>query len=280
MESIAVLTVFDVKLGLAIHVKAPNGKYIIIDLGNDVNKHPLMKRIRDDIGYMVLTHPHLDHFSDIGFAELNKPKILRRVHALSRTEVMNHADDSNVKLFANYCDFVENYNQIVLNTNPYDTTNPANYGGLEINTFSVSDLSHNDFNNFSIITVLVLCGIKIVVCGDNTVDSLNELLGNHIFKECVANAEVLVAPHHGRLSCFNEKFVKTVNPRLTIISDGKYTDASGSDEYGNVSRGWDIWNRQGDKEKRKCLTTRKDGDIQVKFGMMDNGNKLLCVSLI
>ena len=32
----AVMTIFDVQLGLAVHVKAPNGKYIIIDLGTGV----------------------------------------------------------------------------------------------------------------------------------------------------------------------------------------------------------------------------------------------------
>ena len=33
MARLATMTVWDVQLGLAIHVKAPNGKYIIIDLG-------------------------------------------------------------------------------------------------------------------------------------------------------------------------------------------------------------------------------------------------------
>ena len=49
----ATMTVWDVQLGLAIHVKAPNGKYIIIDLGTGTyesgNTSPLKKRRYDNI---------------------------------------------------------------------------------------------------------------------------------------------------------------------------------------------------------------------------------------
>ena len=66
MAKLATMTVWDVQLGLAIHVKAPNGKYIVIDLGTGTyNTSPLRKRMWDNIAYMVLTHPHLDHISDI-----------------------------------------------------------------------------------------------------------------------------------------------------------------------------------------------------------------------
>ena len=37
MAKQAVMTVYNVQLGLAVHVKAPNGKYIIIDFPANVN---------------------------------------------------------------------------------------------------------------------------------------------------------------------------------------------------------------------------------------------------
>ena len=83
----ATMTVWDVQLGLAIHVKAPNGKYIIIDLGTGTyesgNTSPLKKRRYDNIAYMILTHPHLDHIDDILNFDLNAPKILHRAKSLS-----------------------------------------------------------------------------------------------------------------------------------------------------------------------------------------------------
>ena len=51
MAKLATMTVWDVQLGLAIHVKAPNGKYIVIDLGTGTyNTSPLRKRMWDNIG--------------------------------------------------------------------------------------------------------------------------------------------------------------------------------------------------------------------------------------
>ena len=88
----ATMTVWDVQLGLAVHVKAPNGKYIVIDLGTGTyesgNMSPLSKRSRDNIAYMIITHPHLDHIDDILNFNLNEPKILQRAKSLSNNEVM------------------------------------------------------------------------------------------------------------------------------------------------------------------------------------------------
>ena len=48
MARLATMTVWDVQLGLAIHVKAPNGKYIVIDLGTGTyesgNSTPILQR--------------------------------------------------------------------------------------------------------------------------------------------------------------------------------------------------------------------------------------------
>lgn len=59
MARLATMTVWDVQLGLAIHVKAPNGKYIVIDLGTGTyesgNSTPILKRRFDNIAYLHLT---------------------------------------------------------------------------------------------------------------------------------------------------------------------------------------------------------------------------------
>ena len=84
MARVATMTVWDVQLGLAIHVKAPNGKYIVIDLGTGTyNTSPLRKRMWDNIAYMVITHPHLDHISDILNFDINPPKIFNTSSLLS-----------------------------------------------------------------------------------------------------------------------------------------------------------------------------------------------------
>ena len=258
----ATMTVWDVQLGLAIHVKAPNGKYIVIDLGTGTyNTSPLRKRMWDNIAYMIITHPHLDHISDILNFDINPPKILQRVKSLTNEEVMRGVRDCDKAKFEQYCGISNRYCASLNPDNENHPGNPDNYGGLKIQTFSTSACDHSNFNNFSIITVFEFSGIKVVVCGDNEKDSFDKLMKESDFKNAVRSADVLVAPHHGRESAYHSEFVSLVNPRITIISDTTKSDASAVDKYTQRSRGWTV---RG--EERKCLTTRNDGNITVEFG--------------
>lgn len=264
----ATMTVWDVQLGLAIHVKAPNGKYIVIDLGTGTyNTSPLRKRMWDNIAYMVITHPHLDHISDILNFDINAPKILCRPPLLTNEEVMEGVRQCDRAKFEKYCQINDRYNSPVKYDDENYTGNPNNYGGLEIQTFSTSLCDHSNFNNFSMITVFQFSGIKVIVCGDNEKDSFDKLMKESDFKNAVRGSDVLVAPHHGRESAYHSEFVSLVNPRITIISDTTKSDASAVDKYSQRSRGWKV---RG--EERKCLTTRNDGNITVEFGESDDPN--------
>lgn len=284
MAKQAVMTVYNVQLGLAVHVKAPNGKYIIIDLGTGVsgggNESPLLKRRNDNIGYMIITHPHLDHIDDILHFDVNSPTTLRRASEITNAEVMQGVRECDKPKFRKYCEINDRYSSPVSATT--DPSNPDNYGGLSIGTFSTGLCDKSNFNNFSIITVFQLAGCKIVVCGDNETESLDTLMGRASFKEAVKNADILVAPHHGRDSGYYDDFVSLVNPLLTIISDTYYSDASAVDKYREKTRGWTVWNKNGGSDKRYCLTTRSDGDVQVVFGESNDPNytSVLSVSLV
>ncbi len=269
MAKLATMTVWDVQLGLSVHVKAPNGKYIVIDLGTGThesgNSSPLTKRRYDNIAYMIITHPHLDHIDDILNFDLNSPKILHRAKSLSNDEVMKGVRYCDRAKFEKYCEINNRYSSPVTLQDENYTGNPDNYGGLDIQTFSTSDCDYSNFNNFSTITVFTLSMVKIVVCGDNETESLDILMNRRGFKSAIENADVLVAPHHGRESAYHSGFVSLVNPRITIISDTEKTDTSASDRYSCMSRGLNV-----DGQTRKCLTTRKDGNIKVVFGESDN----------
>lgn len=271
MARLAIMTVWDVQLGLAIHVKAPNGKYIVIDLGTGTpesgNSSPLRKRMWDNIAYMIITHPHLDHISDILNFDTNAPKILQRAKSLTNEEVMRGVRDYDKAKFKKYCDINDRYNSPVKYDDENNTDYAGNYGGLEIQTFSTSACDHSNFNNFSIITVFKFSGVKVVVCGDNEKDSFDKLMKGNDFKNAVRNADVLVAPHHGRESAYHSEFVSLANPRITIISDTNKNDASAVNKYTQNSRGWKVRGQE-----RKCLTTRNDGNITVEFGESDDPN--------
>ena len=155
-----------------------------------------------------------------------------------------------------------------------------NYGGLVIKNFFTTQCSSSNINNYSIITIISFAGRKIVFTGDNESCSLNKLLENENFKEAVKNADILLAPHHGRESGFHSEFVNLVNPKLTVVSDGRFCDSSASSRYSEKSRGMIVKKRSnGKKEKRYCVTTRKDGCILVKFGYNEERKTFMEVSI-
>lgn len=264
----AIMTVYNVELGLAVHIKAPNGKYIVIDLGTRTGAgtyfSPLRMRSRDIIGYMIITHPHLDHIDDILFFDGNPPTTIQRASSITNAEVLSGVRECDIPKFKKYCEINDRYAYPV--TYSTDPSNPDNYGGLSIKTFSTNLCDKENFNNFSIIAVFELSGCKVVVCGDNEVESLEILMRRSAFRESARNADVLVAPHHGRESGYYDAFVSLVNPRVTIVSDTNKSDSSASSLYSAKSRGWTVVDSNGHSQTRKCLTTRNDGDIQVTFG--------------
>lgn len=269
MARTATMKVWDVELGLAVHIEAPNGKYIVIDLGSKPGVSPLKTLNWKKVGYMVITHPHLDHFSDIDNIYYARPAVLWRCKAFTREELLGEATQDNENKVTQYCDFVERYNGAL--TNEHDPSTEAPFGGLTATVFHTSLCNKSNKNNFSAIVVLQLGNAKIVVCGDNEKESFEYLMWNPNFKEAVQDSCVLVAPHHGRESGFCKEFVELVNPDITIVSDASQVDTTASSRYSSYSKGYDVHNAlTGEGKKRYCLTTRSDGNIEVVFGECDN----------
>lgn len=265
MAKTAYMKVWNVELGLAVHIKAPNGKYIVIDLGSRADISPISKLQGKDVGYMVITHPHHDHFSDIRNLGSARPAVLNRCKSYSRKELLEGVQVNQKADFEAYCDLVEAYNSPIS-----DNENPSKgtlFDGLTTKVYSCSHLEKTDKNNFSSVVVISLGNAKIVVCGDNTPKSLEYLMNRPDFKSAIEDAWVLVAPHHGRDSGYYSEFVSTVNPYVTIISDTKVGTTSVTEKYNQYTRGWTIHNLHTLKdEERKCLSTRNDGNIKVEFG--------------
>ena len=268
MARTASMKIWNVELGLAVHIKAPNGRYIVIDLGSTNNISPLKSLSGKDVGYMIITHPHLDHFSDIQNINYAKPQILSRCKDYTRTELLEGIRDCDRDKIIQYCNFSESYSSPV--PSYMDPRTEAPFDGLTTEVFSTSACDKSKKNNFSSIIVLKLGNAKVVVCGDNEKESFENLMKQTDFKEAVKNAWVLVAPHHGRESGYCEEFVDLVSPRITIISDKSGVDTSASQKYTKKSKGFQVYNTStGTNEFRSCLTTRKDGNIDITFGETD-----------
>lgn len=271
MAKTATMKVWDVDLGLAIHIEAPNGKYIVIDLGSKPGVSPLSSLRFKSVGYMVITHPHHDHFSDISNIHYGYPSVLWRVKYYTREELLEGARDAEKEDFVKYCDFSESFIGTLREEARPSSGIP--FDGLTADVFATSLCDKSNKNNFSAIVVLKLGNAKVVVCGDNEGASFDILMKQDSFKEAVKDAYVLVAAHHGRESGYYDDFVKLVNPYITIISDTTKGTTSVTEKYTAKSRGYSVHNNStGENSTRYCLTTRNDGNVKVIFGESDKPN--------
>lgn len=271
---------WDVQHGSATYIKTPNGKHIVKDLGtgsyktNDEKFSPLLhlkqKWRVNQLDYVIITHPHKDHIDDImNFDELS-PLALSRPKHLPRDEIMKNVQKEDEYLFEKYFEIDQRYSSPISSTS--DPLLSNNNGGVKIEKFTPNSSSTSNINNHSIVTVLSYADSKVILTGDNEPPSWNELLEIERFKNSIKNADILLAPHHGRNSGFSPELFEYFNPKLTIVSDGRFCDTSATDRYSKISKGWLVHRRNGNEEMRKCVTTRNDGVIVVKLGY-NNGKE-------
>lgn len=281
------LIFWDVQHGNAIYAKTPNRKNIVIDLGvgsfggNSSTFSPLM-HLREkynvkELDYVIITHPHKDHIADILNFDKLSPKVLTRPKKICKEDIMKDVKDEDKPIFEKYLEISERYSQSIKSDR--DPEKQENNGGVVIKTF-VPKGAYSNPNDYSIVTTLAYADSKMIIPGDNGAESWKELLEMKDFKKEIEDVDIFVAPHHGRESGYYPELFKYFKPSLAIISDGGYRDTSATDRYSGVCKGWGVHHRgrQGNEE-RKCLTTRKDGVIVVKFGYNEGKRPFIFVEV-
>jgi competence protein ComEC len=279
---------WDVQHGSATYIKTPNGKHIVQDLGvgsyekKDQEFSPLLhlknKYHVAQLDQVIITHPHKDHINDIlNFNALN-PRLFSRSINIDVDEISRNIKAEDKKIFDTYFDIHERYNSPVELKN--DPRIPENNGGVEIKTF-VPLSSYKNINDHSLVTVISYAKSKILISGDNEPPSWKELLTKDDFRDAIKDVDIFLASHHGRESGYCGEIFNYFKPRLTIISDGRFCDTSATDRYSKMTQGWTVYHRKnGQREERKCITTRNDGVIVVKVGYIStSGNPFLNVTI-
>ena len=268
---------WDVQHGHATTVTSPNSRVFVVDLGqgsygSGSTFSPLAflynRGIRR-LDHLIISHPHLDHIDDILNVELFDVRAMSRPVHLERSDIMNGIRNVDQPKYERYWDLNRHFVWPI--TPQDDATIRANFGGLRVQMFAPRTCARSNLNNHSIVTVFEEAGVKVVVPGDNEGCSFDELLARLDFCVAVANAHVLLAPHHGRQAGTHAGFLKLVNPMLCIISDGRATETSAVSNYSRAAHGAYVRRRSGGVSMRNCLSTRSDGAIRVDFGQGVNG---------
>ena len=279
---------WNVQHGSAAYIRTPNGKHLAIDLGTGFFADGtlfsplefLLAQGVNQLDYVTITHPHLDHIDDIlSFDKLSPKMLVRPKHLTPEDLVVGHPalnDDALAKL-VKYAEIDRSYQ------NPVEAHEnirlPANNGGVTIKQFSPYQCSRSNLNNHSIVTTFEYCGVKVLIPGDNESASWNELLELPEFREAIAGVHVFVASHHGRESGFHAQLFDYFAPLVTVVSDGPVKGTSVTEKYTERSQGWNVDKRSGWRESRKCITTRNDGFIDVKVTPNPAGTGFLSIAI-
>ena len=278
---------WDVQHGSAAFISTPAKKNIAVDLGmgsyknSDRTFSPLLhlknKRNINSLDAVIITHPHRDHLGDINnFYELT-PFCIDRPSHLTHQEIISGNPKADDQILEKYFEIDLRYNH----PTP-DKINPLkrdNNGGADIQVFYPRDCATSNLNNHSIVTVISYAGSKLLIPGDNEEASWNELFKIENFLSSIKNVDILVAPHHGRKAGFSSALFEHMGqPYLTIISDGPEGETSATKLYSDKIKGFAVHKRSGGMEERKCLTTRNDGVIVMKFSA-DSGKRFIDVTI-
>jgi beta-lactamase superfamily II metal-dependent hydrolase len=267
------ITIWDVNHGSAAYIKTPNDRHIVVDLGDDGNDfsplQTLSSRGVKQLDAVVISHPHGDHMDDIYNFDLLSPQTLWRPRHLSEADIRKGNRFEEMFLVARYLEINQRFTSPL--TFISDVRVPASFGGATFQVFSPYLCETSNLNNHSLVVVVSYAQSKMVIPGDNEAPSWKELLNNPTFVAAVKDADVLLASHHGRDAGYcAELFEAMGKPKLVVVSDGRFKDTSATSRYSNQATGWTVFDSAGTSDTRKCLTTRSDGHITIKFGWIND----------
>jgi len=265
---------WDVQHGNATYIRTPNETHIVQDVGigsygmNNKVFSPLL-HLKSKYGvsrldYVIVTHPHRDHIADIMNFDQLSPCALRRPEHLPKDSIMKNIRQEDKYLFEKYFEIDQRFSERIPPSR--DPELSENNGGVDIQVFNPCLCSTSNLNNHSSVTVLSYANSKVILPGDNEPPSWKELLEKNSFKDAIRNADIFLAPHHGRESGYFSELYEYFKPKLTIISDGRFCDTSATNRYSQKSTGWTVHHRSGGREERYCVTTRNDGVVVARLG--------------
>jgi len=214
-----------------------------------------------------LTNYDQDHFS--GFLNLER-KI--KIGSFCFPRNLTSADIKGLKKeitkpIERICDTLDRLDSLVPLTREYAPPYKKSCFYLQKQDF----LPYGDYstNDLSQIVFVSYKGTTICIPGDLTTRAWEKLLLKIEIRVWLKYTNIFVASHHGREDGYNERIFSHCKPECIILSDEniRYETQEGMAQkyFSKVSGEGIIFN----SEKRKVLTTRKDGHILIKIG--ENG---------
>lgn len=201
--------IIDVGQGDSILLECDNN-YMLIDAGESEYGIEVVDYLEqyniDRLSYIVVTHPHSDHYGGV-------KTVLENVETenVIITEAYN-----TTRSWESLIDYVDsnNYNVKIAESNDTFELGECNV------TAYVPEIDNDDLNNCSIVLKAEYDEMSALFTGD--AERLEEL--TMLESGFDVNADVLKIGHHGSRTSTSQDFFERVNPQLALISCGKDND--------------------------------------------------------
>lgn len=219
-----------------------NGKYMLIDAGETDYGETVIDYLKqyniDKLSYMVITHPHSDHYG-------GAKEVLESIETenIILTEAYN-----TTRSWEGLVDYIDinNYNVIIPEINQV-----FDLGECSITTY-VPEIDNDDLNNCSIVLKAEYNGMSALFTGDAEKSEESAMLESGFN----VKADILNLGHHGSSTSTSKAFLESVNPQLALISCGKDND------YGHPHKETTALLR---KHNIKSMRTDEQGSIIVNM---------------
>jgi competence protein ComEC len=211
------VTFLDAGQGDTSVVDLPDGKVMLVDgstgkpdMGRRVVAPYLWSSGKNRIDYIVLSHPHPDHYGGLKYVlnnfDVGEIWISGRLIAGSE-DFFNILNDKKVKYKVfQRGDILESDWYRIYVLHPYDEFNAASSRG-----------EHSDQNNDSLVLKIETESASVLFTGD--IEQESE--GNLLYLGKWLKSDILKVPHHGSQTSSTEEFIRAVSPRIAVISVGR-----------------------------------------------------------
>ena len=259
------ILIWDVDHGASVSVKTPNQQVIMLDCADNPHSgfSPIQRKHWGPINLLIVSHPHIDHISDIfNITDYNSPTLL--APNVPYNQLMERKD------YDSGC-IVERYLRLC-KQGFVSSLDLFSYGDVQISIFGLRGYQHN-INDYSLVTFLTYGHFTFAYAGDITSvgwDRLIDQEGIRLIK-MLNKTNFFMASHHGREEGYNDDVMNYMKSlKMVFISDKYVQPTSITNWYSQRYAGWNVTNEYySNTNRRYVLTTRNDGRIGLVVSQSD-----------
>ncbi|MDD5432645.1 MAG: MBL fold metallo-hydrolase [Candidatus Omnitrophica bacterium] len=193
--------------GEAVLIQSGN-ENALIDTGGFLSGYRVVDYLKKNkivsLKYLIVTHPHPDHFGGAFFVlpQIDIEKIFDNGQVLDNDDYTQESYGMLVRSKKNYL-VLKKGDQLKL-------------GGITLDVLWPQEAQGSSFNDNSLVLKLKACGVGILLTSDLGSQSEEQLLK----EKSDLKSAVLKVGHHGYKNATSKAFLKIVSPEIAIISVG------------------------------------------------------------